>query len=97
LVPVANELIADAGFDISSLIAEASGNAIGFAVNNDLTVGTGTVQPTGVVTAAGAGITGSTAVAGAFTVIGQHYMEKMLKKIEQPKPEDVTTEAIVQS
>ena len=67
LVPVANELIADAGFDISGLIAEASGNAIGFAVNNALTLGTGTNEPNGVVTAAGSGITGSTAVAGAFT------------------------------
>jgi HK97 family phage major capsid protein len=67
LVPVANELITDAGFDISSLIAEQAGNAIGFAVNNDLTLGTGTVQPNGIVPKAGAGITGSTAVAGLFT------------------------------
>jgi HK97 family phage major capsid protein len=67
LVPVANELITDAGFDISSLIAEQAGNAIGFAVNNDLTVGTGTVQPRGIVTAAGSGITGGTGVGGAFT------------------------------
>ena len=67
LVPVANELITDAGFDISSLIAEQAGNAIGFAVNEGLTNGTGTVQPTGIVTVAGSGITGGTGVAGAFT------------------------------
>jgi HK97 family phage major capsid protein len=67
LVPVSNELLTDAGFNISSLIAEQAGNAIGYAVNNDLTVGTGTVQPTGIVTGAGAGITGGTGVAGAFT------------------------------
>ena len=67
LVPVANELLNDAGFDISSLIAEQAGNAIGFAVNAALTTGTGTVQPTGIVTAAGSGITGGTGVAGAFT------------------------------
>jgi HK97 family phage major capsid protein len=67
LVPVANELITDAGFDISSLIAEQAGNAIGFAVNNDLTLGTGTVQPNGIVPKAGAGITGGTGVAGLFT------------------------------
>jgi HK97 family phage major capsid protein len=66
-VPVANELIADAGFDISGLIAEASGNAIGFAVNEALTTGSGSDQPNGVVTAAGSGITGSTGVTGAFT------------------------------
>ena len=67
LVPVANELLTDAGFNIQSLIAEQAGNAIGFAVNNGLTLGTGTVEPTGVVTAAGSGITGGTGVAGAFT------------------------------
>jgi HK97 family phage major capsid protein len=67
LVPVANELISDAGFDISSLIAEQAGNAIGYAVNDGLTNGTGTVQPTGIVTVAGSGITGGTGVAGAFT------------------------------
>jgi HK97 family phage major capsid protein len=67
LIPVANELLNDAGFDISSLLAEQAGNAIGYAVNEGLTLGTGTVQPTGVVTAAGSGITGGTGVAGAFT------------------------------
>ena len=67
LVPVANELLTDAGFNIQSLIAEQAGNAIGFAVNNGLTLGTGTVQPTGIVTGAGTGITGGTGVAGAFT------------------------------
>ena len=67
LVPVANELITDAGFDISSLIAEQAGNAIGYAVNEGLTNGTGTVQPTGIVTVAGSGVTGGTGVSGAFT------------------------------
>jgi len=67
LVPVANELLADAGFDISALIAEQAGNAIGYAVNDGLTNGTGTVQPTGIVTVAGSGVTGGTGVAGAFT------------------------------
>lgn len=67
LVGVANELIADAGFDLTSLIAEQAGNEIGFRVNNDLTVGTGTVQPTGLVSAASTGVTGGTGVAGAFT------------------------------
>jgi len=67
LVPVANELLNDAGFPISSLIAEQAGNAIGFKVNDALTVGTGSSQPNGIVTAAGAGITGGAGVAGAFT------------------------------
>jgi HK97 family phage major capsid protein len=68
LVPIASELVNDAGFNINSVIAEQAGNAIGFAVNAGLTTGTGTVQPTGVVTAAGSGITGGTGVAGGFTV-----------------------------
>jgi HK97 family phage major capsid protein len=67
LIPVSNELIADAGFDISAHLAEQAGNGLGFAVNNVLTNGTGSDQPNGVVTAAGSGITGGTGVAGAFT------------------------------
>ncbi len=67
LVPISNELLNDAGFNIASTIAEQAGNAIGFGVNTGLTLGTGTVEPTGIVTAAGSGITGSTAVAGGFT------------------------------
>jgi HK97 family phage major capsid protein len=66
-VPVANELISDAGFDISSLIAEQAGNAIGYSVNDGLTNGTGTTQPTGIASVAGSGITGGTGVSGAFT------------------------------
>jgi HK97 family phage major capsid protein len=67
LIPVANELLNDSTINLTSLLAEQAGNGIGFAVNEGLTNGTGTVQPTGVVTAAGSGITGSTAVGGAFT------------------------------
>jgi HK97 family phage major capsid protein len=36
-------------------------------VNNLLTVGTGTTVPNGIVTAAGSGVVGGTAVSGAFT------------------------------
>ena len=67
LVPVANELLNDAGFDLSSLIAEQAGNAIGYAVNDGLTNGTGTVQPTGILTAASSAVTGGTGVSGAPT------------------------------
>ena len=67
LIPVSNELIADAGFNISAHLAEQAGNGLGFAVNNALTLGSGNSQPNGVVTAAGSGITGGTGVAGAFT------------------------------
>jgi HK97 family phage major capsid protein len=67
LVPVANELLTDAGFDISALIAEQAGNAIGFGINTGLTVGTGTVEPTGIFTTGASAVTGGTGVAGAPT------------------------------
>jgi HK97 family phage major capsid protein len=67
LIPVANELITDAGFDISSHLAEQAGNGLGFAVNAALTTGDGSDKPRGVVTAAGSGITGGTGVSGGFT------------------------------
>jgi len=67
LVQVSRELLEDSGIPIVQFLAEQFGVALGTAVNFALTRGTGTVQPNGVVTAAGSGITGATAVAGAFT------------------------------
>jgi HK97 family phage major capsid protein len=67
LVPVANELLTDAGFDISALIAEQAGNAIGFGINTGLTVGTGTLEPTGIFTTGASAVTGGTGVGGAPT------------------------------
>ena len=67
LVPVANELLTDAGFDISALIAEQAGNAIGFGINTGLTVGTGTDEPTGIFTTGSSAVTGGTGVSGAPT------------------------------
>jgi HK97 family phage major capsid protein len=67
LTQISREMVEDAGVDILGFLAAQTGNALGYAVNNALTVGTGTTQPTGIVTAAGSGITGSTAVSGVFT------------------------------
>lgn len=67
LIPVANELITDAGFDISAHLAEQAGNGLGYAVNEALTNGSGSNQPNGVSTAAGSGVTGGTGVTGGFT------------------------------
>lgn len=67
IIPVSNELLVDAGFDLASHLAQQAGNALGFAINAALTTGDGSDKPNGVVTAAGSGITGSTGVAGAFT------------------------------
>lgn len=67
LIGVSNELIADAGFNLEALLAEQAGNAIGYTVNSVLTTGDGSSKPNGIVTAAGSGITGGTAVSGVFT------------------------------
>lgn len=60
IVKLANELIADAGFDIESVIAEQAGNAIGFRVNDLATVGSGSGETEGVVTAAGSALEAGT-------------------------------------
>ena len=67
LVSVSNELIADAGFDVSAYIAQQLGESLGYQANSLLTTGTGTVQPTGIATSAGSVVTGGTGVSGAFT------------------------------
>lgn len=65
LISVADELVTDAGFNIEGHLAEQAGNGIGFAVNEALTNGTGTTEPTGVITAAATGVNG-TATDGSF-------------------------------
>jgi HK97 family phage major capsid protein len=67
LTQISREMVEDSGVDILGFLAQQTGNALGFAVNGALTTGTGTLEPTGIVTAAGSGITGGTAVSGAFT------------------------------
>ena len=67
LTQISREMVEDAGVDILGFLAQQTGNALGYAVNGALTTGTGTTQPTGIVTAAGSGITGGTGVTGAFT------------------------------
>ena len=59
LVSVASELVADAGFDITSYIASELGKSIGLQTNSVLT--------TKLVAAAGSAVTGGTGVSGAAT------------------------------
>lgn len=66
LTRISREISEDAGIDLDAYLGRTLGTSIGIKVNNLLTVGTGTVQPNGVVTAAGSGVTGSTAT-GTFT------------------------------
>jgi len=67
LIQVSREMVEDSGVDLLGFLADQVGNGLGYNVQNALTNGTGTVQPQGIVTAAGSGITGGTAVSGAFT------------------------------
>ena len=67
LTKVSRELLTDSGIDIVSYLASSLGKSVGIKANNLLTVGTGTVEAKGVVTAAGSGVVGGTAVGGAFT------------------------------
>jgi HK97 family phage major capsid protein len=59
LVSVSNELVADAGFDISAYIAQELGTSLGLQANSVLT--------TKLAGAAGSVVTGGTGVSGAFT------------------------------
>jgi len=67
LTQVSREMIEDSGVDILGFLADQVGQGIGFNVNNALTVGTGTVQPKGIVAASTLGVTGGTGTSGAFT------------------------------
>ena len=67
LVQISRELLEDSGIDIVAFLADQFGVALGTAVNAALTLGTGTVEPNGIVTASGSGATGGTGVSGAFT------------------------------
>lgn len=67
VIKVARELIEDSGVDLQGFLAEQIGIGLGSSVNAALTNGTGTVQPYGIATTAGSGITGGTGVAGVFT------------------------------
>ena len=64
IIQLSRELIEDAGVDITAFLAEQIGNGLGFNVQSALTTGSGSSQPTGIVTAAGSGITGGTGVEG---------------------------------
>ncbi len=67
ITQLSQELLQDAGVDIQALLAENTANGLGYSIGNKLTVGTGTVEPKGIVAAAGSGITGGTGVSGTFT------------------------------
>lgn len=67
LTKVSRELLTDSGIDIVSYLAGSLGKSVGIKANALLTLGTGTTESRGIVTAAGSGVVGGTAVSGAFT------------------------------
>ncbi len=61
IVQVSQEFLADSNIDVIGFLGQMAGNEIGYRVNDKLTLGTGTVEPRGIVSAASAGVTGGTA------------------------------------
>jgi HK97 family phage major capsid protein len=66
LFQTSREMLEDSGVDILSYIAKAIGQSISYIINTHLTTGTGTYQPTGVVTSAGSGLTSGTSATFAY-------------------------------
>lgn len=68
LLQLSHELANDTGFDLEGFIARQAGRAVGNAFGADLMTGNGTAKPTGLLNGITVGKTGSTGVAGAFTI-----------------------------
>lgn len=64
---LSREVVEDSGINLLDFVARQAATGMGVKVNTNLTVGTGTVQPTGIVTAASSAVTGGTGVSGAPT------------------------------
>lgn len=76
LIQVSRELTEDTGVDLLGYLARQAGRACGNAIGAHLITGSGSGQPTGVVTSATVGVTGGAGVGGAFTadnLIDLHY------------------------
>ncbi|MEU6344479.1 phage major capsid protein [Streptomyces sp. NPDC046977] len=67
LLQASSELLTDTGVDLEGYLSMQAGRALGNAFGVHAITGTGTNQPTGVVTSASTGKTGGTGVVGAFT------------------------------
>jgi HK97 family phage major capsid protein len=67
LLKTSAELLTDNEVNLVEYLGRQAGESVGYKVNELLAVGTGTVQPKGIFDAAGSGVTGGTAVGGAFS------------------------------
>ena len=68
LVQVSTELVSDSGVDVISFVARDAGRALGRVTNTAYTVGSGSNQPTGLVTGSRAAGTGAVSQTGATGV-----------------------------
>lgn len=66
LIQVSRELLDDSGVDLEGYLAMQAGRALGNAFGAHMVTGTGTAQPTGVITAATVGVTGPVGTATSF-------------------------------
>lgn len=73
LIQTSRELIEDAGVDILGFLGGQVGNALGTSVNSRLTLGTGTVEPNGIVNRAGSGVVGTGTTISADNLIDLVY------------------------
>lgn len=76
LIKISRELIEDSAVDIEALVASLIGENIGARLGQKLSVGAGTTETAGLITASTVGKTGATGVTGAFTfddLIDLHY------------------------
>lgn len=67
LILCPNELLTDTAVDLEGYLARMAGRAVGNALGAHLITGTGTGQPTGILTSTTLGVTSATGVAGAPT------------------------------
>ena len=73
LTQVSRELVEDQGVDVLQFLATQTGNALGFAINQALTLGTGTIEPNGIVPRAGSAVTGTSLSPTADNLIDLVY------------------------
>jgi HK97 family phage major capsid protein len=73
LIQTSRELVEDAGVDILGFLASQIGNSLGTTANSRLTLGTGTVEPFGLVNRAGSGVASTAVVLRADDIIDLVY------------------------
>jgi HK97 family phage major capsid protein len=66
-------MIEDSGVDLIGFLGSQTGNALGFKINEKLTLGAGTTEPNGIVARAGSGVTGTASVLEADDIIDLVY------------------------